>query len=113
MRYLLMIGGDQAPTDVDTRAFCNSPEVRAWGDDLSRRGIWVDGNLLRPAEEATTVRVRDGDVLLSDGPFAETKEQMGGYALIDCADLDEAIAAAAGHPGARFGMVEVRPLWEP
>jgi hypothetical protein len=58
------------------------------------------------------VRVRDEEVLLSDGPFAESKEQMGGYNLIECADLDEAIEVASGHPVARYGSIEVRPLWE-
>jgi hypothetical protein len=67
---------------------------------------------LRPAEDATTVRVREEEVLLSDGPFAETKEQMAGYDIIECENLDEAIEVASRHPVARFGSIEVRPLWE-
>jgi hypothetical protein len=67
---------------------------------------------LRPSSDATTVRMRDDEVLLSDGPFAESKEQMGGYDLIECADLDEAIDVASKHPVAKFGVIEVRPLWE-
>jgi hypothetical protein len=67
---------------------------------------------LRPAEDATTVRVREEEVLLSDGPFAETKEQIAGYDIIECENLDEAIEVASRHPVARFGSIEVRPLWE-
>ena len=67
---------------------------------------------MRPAEDATTVRVREEEVLLSDGPFAETKEQIAGYDIIECENLDEAIEVASRHPVARFGSIEVRPLWE-
>ena len=67
---------------------------------------------MRPAEDATTVRVREEEVLLSDGPFAETKEWIAGYDIIECEDLDEAIEVASRHPVARFGSIEVRPLWE-
>ena len=70
------------------------------------------GERLRPTTDATTVRVRDGEVLLSDGPFAETKEQMGGYYIIDCQDLDEAVEVASRVPAASFGSIEVRPIWE-
>ena len=62
--------------------------------------------------DATTVRVRDGEVITSDGPFAETKEQIGGFYVVDCKDLDEAIEVAAKIPGARSGSIEVRPIWE-
>ena len=67
---------------------------------------------LRPTTDATTVRVNNGDVVTSDGPFAETKEQIGGFFLVDCKNLDEAIELAAKLPGARFGCIEVRPIWE-
>jgi len=67
---------------------------------------------LRPGSDATTVRVREEEVLLSDGPFAETKEQIAGYGIIECENLDEAIEVASRHPVARFGSIEVRPLWE-
>ena len=66
---------------------------------------------MRPTEDATTVRVREVEVLLSDGPFAETKEWIAGYDIIECEDLDEAIEVASRHPVARFGSIEVRPLW--
>ena len=84
----------------------------SWVREMDGRGVRLQGSRLRPGSDATTVRVRDGEVLLSDGPFAETKEQIGGFDLIECADLDEAIEVAARHPAARFGWVEVRPLWE-
>jgi hypothetical protein len=79
------------------------------GDGRARRAPF--GSRLRPVSDATTVRVRAGEVLLSDGPFAETKEQMGGFDLIECKDLDEAIEVASKHPGAKFGTIELRPLW--
>ncbi len=77
---------------------------------LAEAGVLVDSAPLQPARSATTVRIRDGETLLSDGPFAELKEQLGGYYLLDCADLDEALRWAATLPAARFGTVEVRPL---
>jgi hypothetical protein len=108
----LLIGGDgsDAP-DLSSKDICEADDALAWVEDVKRRGAYVSGEVLRPADDATTVRVRDGEVLLADGPFAETKEQIGGLAVIDCANLDEAVAIAAAHPVARFGLVEVRPLW--
>ena len=82
-----------------------------WLDDVVARGIRLHGDRLRPAEEAKTVLVRDGEVLVSDGPFAETKEQIAGYDVIDCANLDEAIEVASKHPMAWAGMIELRPFW--
>ena len=79
---------------------------------MQRRGVLQGGAGLRPPNEATTVRVRDEQVLLSDGPFAETKEQIGGYFVVDCKDLDEAIEVASKIPHARVGSIEVRPIWE-
>jgi len=83
-------------------------EYRAFGKEYatSIKG----GNALQPTNSAATVRVRDGKVLSTDGPFAETKEQLGGYYLVDARDRDEAVAMAAKIPGARFGSVEVRPI---
>ena len=72
----------------------------------------LEGAQLQPVTTATTVRVRDGELLTSDGPFAETKEQVGGYYMVDCKDLDEAIEVASKLPGARDGSIEVRPIWE-
>jgi hypothetical protein len=84
----------------------------AWVQEMDARGVRKLGSRLRPVSDATTVRVRGGEVLLSDGPFAETKEQIGGFDLLECRDLDEAIEVASKHPGAKFGTIEVRPLWE-
>jgi len=84
----------------------------AWGEEMGARGVLQGGERLRPAATATTVRVREGEVLTSDGPFAETKEQLAGFYLVDCKDLDEAIEAASKIPGATHGSIEVRPVWE-
>ncbi len=78
---------------------------------MTRRGVRLTGDRVRAASDATTVRVRGDETLVTDGPFAETKEQMGGFDIVECADLDEAIEVAAKHPMARLGMVEVRPFW--
>jgi hypothetical protein len=107
VKYLLMICGDEslevAPEDSD---------AEPWVQEMDRRGVRLLGDRLRPVSDATTVRVRDGETLLTDGPFAETKEQIGGFDIIECADLDEAIEVAAKHPVARFGTIEVRPFWD-
>ena len=84
----------------------------AFGEAMAARGVLQGGERLHMTTDATTVRVRDGEVLTSDGPFAETKEQIGGFYLVDCKDLDEAIEVAAKIPGARLGSIEVRPIWE-
>ena len=84
----------------------------AWAEEMGKRGVLQGGERLRPTTDATTVSVKDGKVLTSDGPFAETKEQIGGYFVVDCKDLDEAIEVASKLPGARHGSVEVRPIWE-
>jgi hypothetical protein len=80
--------------------------------EMEGRGVRILGNRLRPATDATTVRVRDGETLITDGPYVETKEQMGGFDVIECADLDEAVEIASKHPIARLGMIEVRPFWQ-
>jgi hypothetical protein len=114
MRYMLLICNDDDTIDAlspDELAAAQAEYV-AFGEEMERRGILLGGQQLGRATTATTVRVRDGEVLVADGPFAETKEQIGGYYLVDCRDLDEAIEVAALIPGARHGTVEVRPLWE-
>jgi hypothetical protein len=82
-----------------------------WLDDVIARGIRLHGDRLRPAEEAKTVLVRDGEVLVSDGPFAETKEIICGYDMLECDSLQEAVQVASAHPVARFGKIEVRAVW--
>jgi hypothetical protein len=111
VRYLLLIGGEDDGSGRSSLDVCDEAEARAWADELTRRGVFVGGEVLRPASDARTVRVRAGEVLLADGPFAETKEQVGGVAVIECANLDEALEVAAARPVARFGMIEVRPVW--
>ena len=85
-------------------------EYIAYGDSLREAGVYVDAAPLEGADAATTVRVRDGQRLISDGPFAETREVLGGYYIIDCDSLDGALDHAARCPGARLGSVEVRPV---
>ena len=114
MRYLLMIcteeSADAAMSPEEGQA--RLAEYMAFGDEMGRRGVLQGGERLRPTTDATTVQVRDAKVLTADGPFAETKEQIGGFYLVDCKNLDEAIEVASKIPGARSGSIEVRPIWE-
>lgn len=112
MQYLLLISADEeaAQTSIEAGDY---DSFHAWMDDLENRGVLRLHAGLHPSPTATTVRVRNGDVLLTDGPFIEGREQVGGLALIDCADLDEAIDIAARHPATAFGQVEIRPVREP
>jgi hypothetical protein len=82
-----------------------------WLDEVMAAGVRLDGDRLRPPSEATTIRVRDGEVLLGDGPFAETKEAICGYDILECASMAEAVAIAAKHPVAAVGSIEVRAFW--
>jgi hypothetical protein len=108
VKYVLLICGDE-----ETAAEHADDGCGGWSEEMTARGVVAGGAGLRPPADATTVRVRDEDVLLSDGPFAETKEQIGGFCLIDCSGLEEALEIAAKHPAAAYGTIEVRPLWEP
>jgi hypothetical protein len=114
MRYLLMICNDESEELAATPEELSAQTAAyvAFGEEMGRRGVLQGGERLRPRTDATTVRVLDDEVLTSDGPFAETKEQIGGYYVVDCKDLDEAIEVAAKIPGARHGSIEVRPIWE-
>jgi hypothetical protein len=114
MRYLLIICTDESNDAAlsPEEGAASMAEYDRFGQDMGARGVLQGGARLRPTADATTVRVRDGAVITSDGPFAETKEQIGGYYLVDCKDLDEAIDVAAKIPGARVGSIEVRPIWE-
>lgn len=111
MRYMLMVCDDgtdlHSPPEIDVQ-----PEFVAWLRDVEGRGASRAGTLLRPPTEAVTVRVRDGKRLLSDGPFAETKEWVAGFEVVECANLDEAMAIAATHPAAGRFPIEIRPFWE-
>jgi hypothetical protein len=114
MKYLLLIYAAES-------GFVNmTPEQQAAGaeqynrftQEIKETGKWVGSNRLKPVASATTTRVREGKRVVTDGPFVETKEQLGGYYLIEAKDLDEAIGIAARCPGAQHGSVEVRPVWE-
>jgi hypothetical protein len=106
MRFMLMLCGDET---AGARAH-EMTGCEEWQREMGARGVFIDALGLLPADTAGTLRVREGEVLLTDGPFAETKEQMGGVTLIECADRDEALRVAASHPWARIGMIEVRQL---
>src|SRR5438105_12599497 len=111
MKYMLLIYmTDDAMTDAEREA-CYKDSTQIC-HDLSASGHFVAANPLHPTSMATSVRVRDGKRLVTDGPFAETREQLGGYFLIDAKNLDEAIAIAGRIPMARKGTVEVRPVIE-
>ena len=114
MRYMLLVcwGTDSMdaqtePDSGDTR----EEESFPWLDDLQARGMWVTGDQLAPPRRARSVRVRDGKAIVTDGPFVETKEAVGGFDIIECGSLEEAVEIAAGHPIAQMGAIEVRPLW--
>ena len=114
MRYLLMIALDETAglRDPELENEEISPEYAAFMKDAAERGVLLGGERLRLTSDATTVRVRNGETLTTDGPFAETKEQLAGYFLVDCKNLDEAIDLASRIPGAKDGSIEVRPIWE-
>ena len=112
MQYLLLIYGDEKAWEGMTSE-AQAAGMKGWVDYtkwLKDTGAHLGGEALQPTTTATTVKVRDGETLTTDGPFAETKEQLGGYYLIDVENLDDAIAAAARCPGAFGGPMEVRPI---
>jgi hypothetical protein len=113
MKYLCLIAAEKVmeqmePADADR----HYEEYREFTDQVRQSGHYVSCNRLQPPAAATTIRVRSGKVLMTDGPFVETKEQLGGYFLLEAKDMNEAIQFAARIPGARFGCVEVRPVAE-
>jgi len=111
MKYLLMICADESVELTPEERAAVGSDTDSWVTEMDARGVRLQGDRLRPVSDATSVRVRDTEVLIADGPFAETKEQIAGYDIIECADLDEAIEVTARHPVARFGVIEVRPFW--
>jgi len=112
MQYLALIYGNEKEEMArgEEWNFALIEQYRAFGAWLEASGIKADGEALQPTTTATTVRVRDGKTLTTDGPFAETKEQLGGYYLIEAKDLDQAILVASKIPSAAYGCVEVRPI---
>jgi hypothetical protein len=112
MKYLCLIYEDESkwgtmPKDQMDAMF---REYGAFTDDIKKSGQYIGGNPLQPTQTATTVRVRQGKISTTDGPFAETKEQLGGYYLVEAKDLNEAIQVASRIPSARVGSIEVRPI---
>ena len=110
MKYLLLHYVDET-AEYDAEV---SREGRAllasWLEDTIARGVNLQGSYLQPSRTATTVRARDGELLVADGPFAETKEQIAGFDIIECADLPEALRIAGAHPTTRHGTIEIRPF---
>jgi hypothetical protein len=107
MRYLMFVCVDPSAEPFDP-AQDNTEE---WASSNDKKGTRIIGNRLDHVSKAKTVRVRKGQLLVTDGPFAETREWIGGFDLLECKSIDEAIGIASRHPMARFGRIEVRPLW--
>ena len=114
MKYLCLIYDEEKKLQAMTKSEMDGlmGEYFAFTDAIRKSGHCLGGNDLQRVHTATTVRVRNGEVLTTDGPFAETQEQLGGYYLIEARDLDDAIAVAARIPSARLGSIEVRPIQE-
>jgi hypothetical protein len=107
VRYLMFVCTDPSAEQYDPK----QDNIESWVSEMDGRGIRISGNRLTGVDQAITVRKRKGKVLKTDGPFAETKEWIAGFDVIDCPSLDEAIEVAAKHPMARFGKIEIRPFW--
>ena len=117
MKYLLLVCVEQPPDrpfeteeDIAAREAGDDTDILTWFAEIDKRGSRLIGSQVSQPANAATVRVRDGEVIVSDGPFAETKEWMAGFDVIECASMAEAVEIAALHPVAAFGMIEVRPF---
>ena len=108
MQFIALIYSTEGADDVDWDTLIQQYNV--FGEKAGAAGVLVTGDALQPISTATSVQMRDGKKVVTDGPFAETKEQLGGYYLLDCKDLDEAVEWAAQIPSARYGTIEVRPV---
>ena len=113
MKYMLLIYGNEANQQAASKEVVGQIHAAygAYTESMTKAGVYVGGNRLRPTASATTVRVANGKTNVLDGPYAETKEQLGGYYMIDVPDLDAALSWAARCPGASHGVIEVRPIW--
>lgn len=111
MKYMLLVYLDEKAMTDEERAHCYADSALL-AQRLSSSGQYLDASPLHPVSTATSVRIRDGQRLITDGPFAETREQLGGYYLIEAKDLDEAIGIAEHIPPARIGTIEIRPVME-
>jgi hypothetical protein len=108
MRYMMFVVVDPSRAGDDGAAVAGLDD---WFEFVTAKRAWVAGDRLRPTSDATTVRVQGGDLLVTDGPFTESKEWICGFNVLECADLDEAIEIAAKHPMACAGRLELRPFW--
>lgn len=108
MKYLMMVCVDDTKTEYEPG---EDASVEPWVEEMDGKGIRIVGDRTRPQSDWTTVKIRKGELLVSDGPFAETKEYVAGFDVLECADLDEAIEVAAKHPMAKAGVLELRPIW--
>jgi len=112
MMYMLFHCVDESAwSDPATSRPAGLPAYADWFHEMEGRGVLLHGHRLRDVSDATSVRVRDRELLVSDGPFAETKEIICGYDILECDSLDEAVQVASAHPVARFGKIEVRAVW--
>ena len=112
MEYMLLMRGNGTSSDGEAAARVCQAGWPAWVEEMRQRGVVLHGGgALEAAGRSATVQVSGAQVLVADGPFAETKEQIAGFDVLECADLDEAIEVASRHPMARLGMLEVRPFW--
>ncbi|HEV7194015.1 MAG TPA: YciI family protein [Jatrophihabitantaceae bacterium] len=116
MKFLMLVCWDAEamnaqpdPSAADLEA--HEEQSFPWLEDVQARGVRLEGDMLAPARRAATVRVRGGKTLVTEGPFAETKEAIGGFDILECASMDEAIEIAAAHPAAGAGTIEVRPFY--
>ena len=112
MKYMLLLytNGAEAPNYTAEEHQAAAKAWYAFGQEAEAAGVLISNNGLSPASDATTVRVRSGKTLVIDGPYAETHEQLAGYYLVDCRDMDDAIGWAAKFPSAGYGSIEIRPL---
>ena len=112
MKYMLFTYRDSSVELSSEQRAAIPPAVEAWCTEMDARGVQLQGHVLGPISDAKTVRIRDGEAVLSDGPVAETSAQIAGFSILDCADLDEALEVALKNPGATFGTLELRPFDE-
>jgi hypothetical protein len=114
MKYLCLVYVEEKKLNALSKAELDAliAEALAYDDELRKSGHYIASDALQPVETATTLRIRNGKVSITDGPFAETKEQLGGFILIDARDLNEALHVASKIPPGRIGTIEVRPVWD-
>ena len=110
MKFLLLHYADESAEWSAEETQEDQALLAAWLEDTIARGVNLQGSYLQPSRDAATVRARDGELLVADGPFAETKEQIAGFDIIECADLQEALRVAGAHPTMRHGTIEIRPF---